>query len=426
MAITFDDLVQAARAAEAAGDLDGCAACQLEMYAMVQKDRSLLRRVDTTYLRNDYFMRVLAAAAFAYDRGDGKLSEYYLTHFPPEFLAKPGTFPEHHEAFGRLAYARGAYARAAEEFSAHLEPFSQDAEAWVRFGNAQFQLRRFQRAAAAYREALFWEKSREDAAENRRLAAAMMMAPEGTPLPVLREPDERIKMDADDWEAVRRIPIFINCRDRVGCLEKLVDWLLVAGYQNLVLLDNASTYRPLLQYYERIRSERVRVVRLDDNIGHKAVWDCGILELLDVRTPYVYTDPDVLPAETCPPRFLQAFLRVLVAHPSIRKVGAALRTHDITWHDRAKTIEGEVSTRLAPLGNDMYFANIDTTFALYRNVRFYHLGPAIRMAGRYEFLHLPWYYDYDHLPEDEQYYFEHASAACSLKYYQEHPDASRT
>lgn len=92
MAITFDDLVQAARAAEAAGDLDGCAACQLEMYAMVQKDRSLLRRVDTTYLRNDYFMRVLAAAAFAYDRGDGKLSEYYLTHFPQSFSRSQGHF----------------------------------------------------------------------------------------------------------------------------------------------------------------------------------------------------------------------------------------------------------------------------------------------------------------------------------------------
>ena len=46
-------------------------------------------------------------------------------------------------------------------------------------------------------------------------------------------------------------PIFINCRDRITCLSVLVDWLEKAGHENIYLLDNDSSYPPLLEYYEQ-------------------------------------------------------------------------------------------------------------------------------------------------------------------------------
>lgn len=54
----------------------------------------------------------------------------------------------------------------------------------------------------------------------------------------------------------RYVPIFINARDRLGVMKKLIDWLLDAGYRNLIILDNNSTYPPLLEYYNNI--ERMR------------------------------------------------------------------------------------------------------------------------------------------------------------------------
>jgi|GEM_PF-5770443 len=54
----------------------------------------------------------------------------------------------------------------------------------------------------------------------------------------------------------RYVPIFINARDRLGVLKKLIDWLLDAGYRNLIILDNNSTYPPLLEYYNKL--ERIR------------------------------------------------------------------------------------------------------------------------------------------------------------------------
>lgn len=412
--MTFDDLVQAARAAEAAGDLDGCAACQLEMYAMVQKDRSLLRRVDPTYLRIDHLIRVIAAALFAMERGDVRLASYYLAHFPQDFLPREGCFPEYRATLGQLAYARGAFAEAAELFEAHLASYPRDEQSWMLLGNAWYRQGRFGQAVRAYGRAL-QEKARFPAAEeNRRRAFAMMMAPDGASLAPISEPSQALGVDPEDWEEVRMLPVFINCRDRVGCLRRLVDWLLAAGYRNLILLDNASTYAPLLQYYETVRSECVRVVRLGENLGHTALWESGVLECLGVQTSYVYTDPDVLPGAACPPRFLQAFARVLAAHPSLRKAGAALRYDDVTYRNAAQTIETEDSYYHAPLGDDVYFASVDTTFALYRNVRFYHRGPAVRMGGMFVFRHLPWYYDYEQLPEDEQYYLDHANSSASL------------
>lgn len=413
---TFEAFWNEARAAEAAGDLDGCASAQLAMYALTQQDRSLLRQVDTTYLRVDVFIRVVAAALLAQERGDVELAERYFAAFPQSLLSRPGYFPEFRATRGQLAYARGAMEEAETWLSAHLDAYPQDETAWLLLGNAAARQGKLLQAVHAYDEALHQKAHLVEAAENRQVVIERLMAPAGAPLPVLRlrEPDGALGIDPTDWEVVRRLPIFINCRDRVDCLQRLVRWLLAAGYRQIILLDNASTYAPLLAYYDRIQSRRVRVVRLGENLGHQALWTSGILEWLDVRTPYVYTDPDVLPGEACPPRFLRAFAQQLALHPAIRKVGAALVYEDITYRDAEAIKDEEASYYHAPLGGDAYFATVDTTFALYRNVRFYHRGPSIRMAGTYAFRHLPWYYDYAHLPEDEQYYLAHANASSSI------------
>ena len=45
------------------------------------------------------------------------------------------------------------------------------------------------------------------------------------------------------------IPVFIICRDMVTPLGDLVAWLERNGHQRLILVDNASTYPPLVEYY---------------------------------------------------------------------------------------------------------------------------------------------------------------------------------
>jgi len=88
-------------------------------------------------------------------------------------------------------------------------------------------------------------------------------------------PDSRLSslvINEERLEEVQNIPIFINSRDRLNCLKLLIEWLLKAGYKNLIILDNDSSYPPLLDYYRGLEADsRIRVVRLGKNLGHKAL-----------------------------------------------------------------------------------------------------------------------------------------------------------
>ena len=131
------------------------------------------------------------------------------------------------------------------------------------------------------------------------------------------------------------IPIFINCRDRLGCLQQLVGWLLAAGYHQIFLIDNASTYPPLLSYYEEIMQDgRVIVIRLSRNFGHRAIWQARLLQQLNITTPYVYTDPDVLPTEDCTKGIVARLYQILRRYPFLEKVGVWLKTDDLPPHQQ--------------------------------------------------------------------------------------------
>ena len=159
----------------------------------------------------------------------------------------------------------------------------------------------------------------------------------------------------------------------------------------------------------------MKVIRLEKNFGYKALWLSNILERLKIFTPYVYTDPDVLPIERCPKDFLKQLMKLLDDNRELRKVGLGLVYDDITFFDKAKFqgIESNFydGTRV---GDDIYFVQVDTTFALHSNVRHYSLRFSLRTTGDLQVYHLPWYFDYDNLPDDEKYYIEHADSCASV------------
>ena len=65
------------------------------------------------------------------------------------------------------------------------------------------------------------------------------------------------------------IPIIINNRNRVTFLKQLVDWLIKAGYSNIIILDNDSKYEPLIEYYKQTKA---RVIYLKSNL---VIWPYG-------------------------------------------------------------------------------------------------------------------------------------------------------
>lgn len=206
------------------------------------------------------------------------------------------------------------------------------------------------------------------------------------------------------------IPIIINNFNRLESLQMLISALMDRGYNNIYVLDNASTYPPLLEYY---KNAPVEVLFLGENLGFKALWRS------DYRSRfcgdyYIYTDSDVIPIADCPEDFVDHFLSELKRHPLARKIGFSLRIDNIPDHyaHKRKVIEKESVYYGNPVGDGLFRAPIDTTFALYRprvGLSRSRSVEAYRTAYPYQAEHIPWYSDSNNLSEEEQYYISHCT-----------------
>jgi hypothetical protein len=193
--------------------------------------------------------------------------------------------------------------------------------------------------------------------------------------------------------------------------------------QNLVVLDQASTYPPLLALLSEIERE-VTVIRMRDNNGPHWMFTSGFSSILPEY--FIYTDPDIRFPDDMPRSLVSDLMRVMTAARAT-KVGLAL---DISQPEKIKNAilpigesvysipEWERQFWRRPIrfrGFEVYKAPVDTTFALYHRSRFdafvrrfraesvYYcmdMPGSYRLAGRYTSVHLPWMLD-DPIPEEE-------------------------
>lgn len=212
----------------------------------------------------------------------------------------------------------------------------------------------------------------------------------------------------EEREFLETVPVFINVRDRLSCLMQLLKWLERAGHCNITLIDNASTYPPLVNFLDQ---SNYRTIRLRRNLGHTALWRVKELRSTIAKQWFVYTDPDVVPADTCPLNVVAVLRHRLQEFPFYLKAGLGLCLDNIpnSYHLKQRVIKWEqhlIGKEIAP---DVFEADVDTTFALYRPGMPYITGPSIRLQGEYSARHLPWYSDSSQPDEEEQYYRRHAS-----------------
>jgi hypothetical protein len=217
--------------------------------------------------------------------------------------------------------------------------------------------------------------------------------------------------------AVDRIPIIINSFNRLNSLLKLVAFLEKSGLKNIVILDNNSTYPPLLLYFDQCPYQ---VVRLKSNHGHLALWTSGLYR--KYRWNYfAYTDPDVVPLEECPADFLSHFRSVLLHDKKVDKVGFGIKIDDIpdSFDLKARVIRHEQRHWEKEVLPNIFEAPIDTTFALYRPLSKLKSGNSFTLRARrcgfpYLVRHLPWYVDSRRLSEEDRYYAQTSNESSSI------------
>lgn len=203
---------------------------------------------------------------------------------------------------------------------------------------------------------------------------------------------------------MNNLPIYINNRNRLSSLSTLIAWLRAAGHSNITVIDNASTYEPLLEFYE---TSEVKVKRLSKNLGPYALWnpECADLRRAD---PFVYTDSDIVPDDACPRDAIRIMHDQMLSLQGRFKVGFGLRIDDIPDHyaqaNRVRMWEARFwekqSTR--PCKAPLYIAKIDTTFAVYPS-RSGFFANALRTGAPYLARHTPWYVDSANPSEEDQF-----------------------
>jgi hypothetical protein len=219
---------------------------------------------------------------------------------------------------------------------------------------------------------------------------------------------------------MKNIPIVIINRDRLYPLIDQVNVLKNKGYNNITIIDNQSTYQPLLDWYKESGID-VFYNNVTENYCY-AFRDLvlqGHPKFTEITSNwYVLNDSDIIPLDTVPDNFINDLIEYAIRHNKT-KVGMSIKIDDLdmsyplnTW---VYSYESTYWTNAIVDGNvELYPHPIDTTFAVYAPQTIPTWSDNTLRAGvPYIVKHAPFYYNPEALPDDEKYYLANMNKQSS-------------
>ena len=203
---------------------------------------------------------------------------------------------------------------------------------------------------------------------------------------------------------IRNIPIFVPCFNNATYCDLMLKQLLEFGFRNITYVDNASRALSMLKWLDGA-SKYASIEVMSENLGPKeSIFTPKRLGALPRW--FCVTDPDLRFSGLLPDRWLNE-LAFVSERFQAGKVGFALNVSDkAIFRTQKFDIDGEQyhiwdwekqfwsrEIGRTKTGDSLYYAPIDTTFALYDKNCFNRNDflDGIRVGGRYTSLHLPWY-----------------------------------
>jgi hypothetical protein len=183
-------------------------------------------------------------------------------------------------------------------------------------------------------------------------------------------------------------------------LPKLVDdCRRLDGVTGVTIIDNASTYPPLVEW---LATCDCKVIRRAKNDGPMSTY-----RAVDRTDWYAITDCDLDIGEV--PRDALANLRaVMERRPGIRKAGLSLEIDDLPATKMIQAVLDWESVFWQDRDSQepaFWRADIATTFCVQRPGSGWNgYGPALRADRPYTARHLPWYWDPDALTDEQRHY----------------------
>jgi hypothetical protein len=211
-----------------------------------------------------------------------------------------------------------------------------------------------------------------------------------------------------------KIPVIINNRNFLTWPKAMVERIKeYDGVGEIIIVDNDSTYPPLLEWYA---TNPCRIERLNDNLGRGAPWVSEVVKKLN-GVPYILTDPDMGLEDTPDDTLLYLFDKLNTLQ--LDKVGLGLDWQIVEkkspYYERLNLYEKSRWSN-SPVKDGVHTeVQIDTTFALY-NVDHYFIGGG-STTFPYVARHYPWEFSIEEARNSEEfmYYMDNATSASSYK-----------
>lgn len=221
--------------------------------------------------------------------------------------------------------------------------------------------------------------------------------------------------------------VFINNFNLLTWPKAMAERLVKIPDMEIIFLDNASDYPPLLEWYS---SCAYKVIHLGGNYGHRAGWITGVIQReLGNDSWYCYTDPD-LGLDDLPDDFMDKLMEGAMNHPSYAKCGLGLVEKEEVF-PVSNTYTQSSMAGLRSNGPRQKFEDgvvnspVDTTFAVYPARTTFHTCDGVQLDYPYRCYHIPYHLCLDPEPgkicvpfDDEcYYYFTRANSSSTGKHH---------
>lgn len=219
------------------------------------------------------------------------------------------------------------------------------------------------------------------------------------------------------------IPLIIPNFNQLHYTVNLINWWnYYTANAPVFIIDNASTYKPLLEFYRKNHFKNLKVVRCKEN-------NCGnnlrqFLAWSSVDYPYYcISNPDIMPHPATPENFLELFKHCIDAG-KYHHVGFQLKIDDLPEYIDNIEVIREKEAPFRKNARNIIFkgkvykafkAPIDLTFSMYYagngGWKWPHTpdwwNNSLRILEAY---HFGWYIDPDTRIDDHIYYFSHCKS----------------
>jgi glycosyltransferase involved in cell wall biosynthesis len=200
--------------------------------------------------------------------------------------------------------------------------------------------------------------------------------------------------------------------------------------EEIIIIDNDSTYAPLLKWYQSIiNNPNINVaIHFEKNEGHLALWSTELYK--ELGKYFVYTDSDIVLPNDFPKSWKMVMYNQINWQSSFDKVALAIHIDDLPDHYKYKNqvVRNEsrwwIEKHDSEMFDYLYKADTDTTFALMRNFGD-NCYKSLRIAKKDMICrHHGWYLDLDNLDDEEKYYLEHLGERVTTQYSKQHKNPS--